>query len=855
MKVLYTFFILFLSSVFCWAQGVRGNIKDQSGEALPFASIFVAQTGSGTSSNADGDYELQLPPGSYAVTFQYLGYAAQTKTVVVKNAFLELDVVLTPQSILLNTVTVKAGQEDPAYTIMRKAIAKAKFHMLQTDRYTAEVYTKGTGQVKDIPWALRGILKEEGIDTSRAFTSESVSEITFERPNTFKERIISIRTSGQNDQNASPNAYITSSFYAPTVVGGISPLSPKSFRYYRFTFMGSFEDRGHIINKIKVTPRSRGELVFDGYIYIRENYWNIHSLDLATSVQGFDVDIAQIFAPITPDIWMPVTQKYRFSGSFMGIDVVYNYLASLSKYDVVANKDLSPEIVVIDEKIEPVPEEVATSIKSPETLKKENKQLTRKDLKKLIKEYEEQEETEETEDVVSDYWRSIDSTARKKDSAYWAEIRPVPLTEREKAGYQVDDSVYVAVQADTARKVDGDAFAISDLLFGNTYKLGNLARFKFRGFLPEVRFNTVEGFNLDFTGTLRWKNDTTLGLRITPNLRYGFSSNQFYGKLRTQFGFGQAPQRADFSVEGGRYINQFNPSAISPFINSMWSLLFARNYMKLYAEEFITATYNQQLGYKYRFSLNVGYANRSNLFNTTDFGFFEPDANGYSPNAPANDEGTTTSFENARAFKSNLSFYAQPWLKFRKVNGQLKPLRNSSPQFRVSWRSGWNNLFGSTVDYQHLEFGFTGAFKLGVKATIDFDAEAGTFVNNNRLLFMDVKHFNGGLTELAPLGLTGNYRLLDYYQYSTQTHYFSVFSHIRFRKFLFTQLGLVRLSGIKENLFVNYLKTQTSPHYTEIGYTIDQVFRIVRIEFVQSFNGATPHQFGVRIGVSSLFEN
>jgi hypothetical protein len=41
----------------------------------------------------------------------------------------------------------------------------------------------------------------------------------------------------------------------------------------------------------------------------------------------------------------------------------------------------------------------------------------------------------------------------------------------------------------------------------------------------------------------------------------------------------------------------------------------------------------------------------------------------------------------------------------------------------------------------------------------------------------------------------------------------------------------------------------------EVGYTIDQIFRIARVEFVQSFHGFEPAQFGVRIGISTLFSD
>jgi hypothetical protein len=849
-----------LFSISLVGQGIKGHITDNEGEPLPFASIYVKEAGTGTSSNEDGYYELPLPPGMYQITYQYLGYAAESRQVRVgASGFTELNIRLLPQSILLNTVTVTDGAEDPAYTIMRKAISKAKFHLLQANSYSAQVYTKGSGRVKKIPWGFRGMLKKEGVDTNRVFTSESVSEIYFEQPNTFKEKILSIRTSGENDQNASPNAYINSSFYLPKIVESISPLSPAAFRYYRFKFLGTFQDRGHIINKIQVIPRSRGEYVFDGVIYIRENYWNIHSLELNTTIQGFDLRVAQIFGPVKADIWMPVTQKYRFAGSFLGFEVVYDYLASVSHYEVTPNPDLSNELIIIDEKIEPVPEEVVVKndVKRPpkETLNKDNEKLTRKQLNELIEEYEE-EEFEEEEDIVSDYWYSVDSTARKKDSAYWAKIRPVPLSEQEKVGYKIDDSTYVAEQNDSLKKQEGARVGFGDLFFGNTYALGKQVRFDFPGFLPEFRFNTVEGFNLDFTGTLWLRNDTTWRLRITPNARYGFASERFYGKLAVQFGFGKYPRRSSFLLEGGSYISQFHPNAINPLINSIWTLVFSRNYMKLFDRNYGKITYVKQMGYKHQLNVSAEYATRFELFNTSTFSFFRPGENWYEPNLPVNIENESIGgFSGSSALKTSVSYIARPWMKFRRYNGKKYAVRDGTPSLRLTWNSGWNNIAESAVDFQQLELGFTGDFKLGVRATIDVDAEVGTFLNNNSTQFMDVKHFDGGLTELAPLDVTGNYRLLDYYLYSTQNNYASLLTHIRFRKFLLTQIPIVRISGVKENLFINYLKTDFSPHYVEVGYTIDQIFRIARVEFVQSFHGFEPAQFGVRIGISTLFSD
>src|SRR5262245_37108646 len=54
--------------------GVAGMVTNEKGEPLPYTTIFVKETGSGTVANGRGAYELLLPSGKYQITFQYLGY-------------------------------------------------------------------------------------------------------------------------------------------------------------------------------------------------------------------------------------------------------------------------------------------------------------------------------------------------------------------------------------------------------------------------------------------------------------------------------------------------------------------------------------------------------------------------------------------------------------------------------------------------------------------------------------------------------------------------------------------------------------------------------------------------------------
>ena len=57
---------------------VTGKVTDQSGEPLIGATVLVTGTTNGASTNATGDYSIQVPEGA-SLTFQYIGYEAKTE--------------------------------------------------------------------------------------------------------------------------------------------------------------------------------------------------------------------------------------------------------------------------------------------------------------------------------------------------------------------------------------------------------------------------------------------------------------------------------------------------------------------------------------------------------------------------------------------------------------------------------------------------------------------------------------------------------------------------------------------------------------------------------------------------------
>ncbi|WP_332912431.1 carboxypeptidase-like regulatory domain-containing protein [Algoriphagus boritolerans] len=137
---------------FSYAQGIRGKVNTVEGEPLAYASVYIRNLEDGVPTNENGLYEFRLKPGFYDVIVQYLGYKSVLETVEVREEWVELDFSLESQVYNLSEIEVRAGAEDPALTIMRKAISKAKYHRLQLQQYAMTVYLKGTGQLTDAPF-------------------------------------------------------------------------------------------------------------------------------------------------------------------------------------------------------------------------------------------------------------------------------------------------------------------------------------------------------------------------------------------------------------------------------------------------------------------------------------------------------------------------------------------------------------------------------------------------------------------------------------------------------------------------------------------------------------------------------
>jgi hypothetical protein len=865
-KLIYTF-ILSVTILSVFAQsGIKGTIRSTEGQIIPFSTIYIKELKTGTVANENGYYEYSLPAGTYHVEYRCLGFQSLTKQLSISDKFTLQDVKLENQSIQLKAVNIVSTTEDPAYAIMRKAVAASRYYRMLVKSFDTEVYIKGAGEIK-IPKFVAAMAKSEGIDTVENFVSESVNQLHYEYPSTYKQKVISARTNDKDTGNSMVNNFINASIYEPQFAGIVSPLSPSAFSYYRFKLINTIKDKNQEIYQIQVIPKGNDASLFKGDIYIAEKLWCVYSFQLSTYLQGFKVAISQMFAAVNDRMWFPINHQYDLSGRIFGVKMKWKYLATLSNYKVELNESLKyDKLVLIDEKTE---REYAQTLqeerrlrkqdqeKQPDTtiLKEEEDKFSLSDFRKQMKEYEKQAKKEKKEpEIVADYSMEIDSLAFRKNTAFWDSIRPVPLTTSEQKrglGYKMD-SIREVRKSDTANQTGIFGKTLGGLIFGKTFYLSKNWKLVYPSPLVNLNFNTVEGYNLDIPLQFRYLKKGVRIIQFGPEIRYGFSNREWNISGNVNYYFSRALMgKGLVKLSGGREIRQFNnENPIFPIINSVTSLLGVKNYMKIYRNDFLKLTYNTPLNYHLQIESSVEWASRSALENHSNESWVRKKGRIYTPNAPYNIEDSVTAFPEHQAFVLKGKLNYRPIVKFVKRNGVKMPVTDLFPLLSLEYQGGIKGIFGSDVDYHRLEGSIRHQFE-GHRRTLDFKLFAGKTFGANQLYFMDYKHFTGNHTALILTDPLNSYRLLDYYTYSTKDYYYGAFSTLTLNRFLLSRIFWLNISGVKESLSFNYLKTANSTDYVELGYGLENILKIFKIEAFTRFENGKYKEFGIKLGIST----
>ena len=856
--------LLYVWSTAVWAQrsGIKGIITDQKGEAVPFASIGVEKQPAGTMANQEGRYQLELAPGQYRIYFQCLGYQTQALEVEVKDGLTTADIQLTEVAIQMKEVTVASRNEDPAYGIMRKAIARAKINKMMVDSYKARVYIRGSGRVIEIPFLLRSVAKSNGWDANTVFFTETLENLEFKQPNIYKETVIAARSTAGNVKIG--QRFIKEDLYEPKYGPTISPLSPSAFRTYRFQYLGAFTDRGHEVFKIKVIPRLEGENVCEGEIYIIDQLWCIHSAHLKATVEDIEVEVNNLYAPLE-GIWLPVQVKQDFKGKVLGISFEGTYNSSLSQYRIVKNEKLYADYKALEQKID---DKITEELQKPrekidlKKKEKEEKKLLNKMAKTYVKEKfkeklglkkKEKNTAPQTAHIVSEANYEVDSNAFKKDSVYWEQNRDVPLTTMEIKSYHKLDSIRVKEEKEDslkAKKSKGASFGISEFLLGTSYSFGkpdSLKRkpFAVKYFSPftDIQFNAVEGYagsasiwlKTNLKPSTNQKRDDRDYLQFGPTVRYSFGRNKVLGHGTLQY----KNAAYEFQLAGGTQMRQVNNNEpIAPWLNSLYALIDTRNFSKLYQEEFVHLKALRRLTGRLEVETELQWANRMAVTNSVEKGIWGK-SKSFEPNTPAMPyaSGAMPSSTVAFTWSGKVDWY--PTLAAHLYNDRVWFEATSSPRIRLQFVHAIPGLASSTIDFTSLGISYLQQIPTSEQSSLDIYGRFSGLVRNQKTGQMDMAQVLGNQTFVLTGTSLESFRNLPYYAFASSRAVAELHLEWLHKRLL---LGWIwRKKTWQEAVILKGMTNPGQPAFYEVGYGIDQLFRFLRIEGVRSqLQGSAP---------------
>ncbi|MBO3117378.1 carboxypeptidase-like regulatory domain-containing protein [Winogradskyella sp. DF17] len=784
---------------------VVGTISDQNKQPLPFVNILIENTYKGTTSNDNGQYELSVTEtGKYTIIFTYLGFKTVKKTVVINEFPYQLNIILQEESVSLDEVLVST-EDNPANKIIRQTIAKRKENLEIIENYKANFYSRGLIRIKDAPEKILGQEVGDlggGLDSTRSgiiYLSETISKIQYLKPNKLKEKITASKVSGDDNGFSFNNAIdVDYNFYNNTVEFGnaiVSPIANNAFAYYRYKLLGVFyDDRGNLVNKIKVIPKRENDPVFSGIIYIVEDQWTIYALELdITGIQARIppadlISLRQTFSYSEKDrIWALRSQSIDFKYALFGIKGDGRFTAVYSNYQI--NTNLSP--------------------------------------------------TDFNREIVA-----FAPEANKKDSLFWEQIRPVPLTSEELTDYIRKDSIQIVKESkpylDSIDR-ENNRFKLNNIL-GYTYQNSNKNyRLGFDIPLRGFQFNTVQGYtagtNLFFTKNY---DEFRRYFRASASLQYGFSDERLRATGNLTYKFNNTTKRF-LSLSGGVMAQQFSPTnPIRPIGNSLATLFFQDNYLKLYDLSYLKVNYSEEMVNGLRLFADLSYESRSALINTSDQTFYPQDGKSYLSNNPLDQLNDVAPFTNHNILKLSVNArinFGQNYLSY--PDSKINIPNESYPTLVIGYEKG----FGATVsdyDFDQIKVRVYQSFSIADKGQFGYNLRSGKFFSARDIAFIDFQHFNGNQINVSRKGdYTDVFNNLGYYDFSTNDSYLEFHAEHDFNGFILSKIPGLNKLNFNLILGAHQLSTPDIKPYREFTVGIDNIgwgkWRFMRFDYIRSY--------------------
>lgn len=310
-------------------------IEDESNEPAALINVTIDSLQLGAATNLEGEFSLNVPAGKHKLTVKSIGYEEANIWIEVKDtAYVGIEIRLKIPTANIEVVEILAG-ENPAHRIIRNAHKYRNRNRIdQLEAYEFESYNKTTVTLNNISQKkldksvflapTRKFINAHKTDTAIVdstkkyklgiFISEAVSNIYFNKPKK-KEIIIGRQTTGIENNESNfitallANVDLYDNYVEILEQQFLSPIAAGAIMNYKYYLVDTIFVGQDSIFAIQVVPKRKFDKVFKGMIYIESSTWALKKADLRMNedpninfVEG--IRIRQEFVKVD-SFWMP----------------------------------------------------------------------------------------------------------------------------------------------------------------------------------------------------------------------------------------------------------------------------------------------------------------------------------------------------------------------------------------------------------------------------------------------------------------------------------------------------------------------------------------------------------------------
>lgn len=317
---------------------IAGIVKDKNtGEIVPFATVFFPHSPVGAPGDADGRFLLQFDKfPNDTIKVQVLGYAEYYKVINQTLDSQYVEVLLSSSATQLGEVVIKPG-EDPILALLKKVIAKKPVNNPQRfENYSYEAYNKVQLDVLNltkeeflklpIPYLKHFSFIYNNVDSSSGeyvlpfYLTETISDYYYQSsPRKTKEFIKGSQIKGINNMTfeRTMTRYLGSMFLNLNPYDNyvnlfdkkyVSPINNAAWTFYNYTIIDTQVVDGFDVITLHFEPKRPGENCFEGLISIVDS---VFALQYITAEIPKEANLNFIkkarfyktYAPLGDSIW------------------------------------------------------------------------------------------------------------------------------------------------------------------------------------------------------------------------------------------------------------------------------------------------------------------------------------------------------------------------------------------------------------------------------------------------------------------------------------------------------------------------------------------------------------------------